>query len=199
MTSLLFIFGVLIQKFGTLPAYILPIGFVSLTTLIFGSFFGMRHKIDAKGVQIMIMFLLSVLCALLGTPVIVGILQFFLEMWGTSLITESMPNGELLIISFMLFFYLIFATVMYFSYSWIQNDASKRLQIFHAVLVCMALSLFMGLSTTYHMFTNLYTFIRGILESLFVYIVPFLVIVVSIVLFALSFKSYQKGLIMTDG
>jgi hypothetical protein len=198
MTSLLFIFGVLIQKFGTLPAYILPIGFVSLTTLIFGSFFGMRHKIDAKGVQIMIMFLLSVLCALLGTPVIVGILQFFLEMWGTSLITEE-SSWSRLGISVALSFSLIFSTVMYFSYSWIKNDASKRLQIFHAVLVCMALSLFMGLSTTYHMFTNLYTFIRGILESLFVYIVPFLVIVVSIVLFALSFKSYQKGLIMTDG
>ena len=199
ISSLLFMFGLLIQKIPVvLPVYVLPIGFVSLTTLLFGSFFGMRHKIDAKWVQIMIMFLLSVLCSLLGTPVIVGMLQFFLEIFGMSLITEN-SSWLGLGISVVLSFFLIFSFVMYFSLTWINNDASKRIQIFNAVLVCMALSLFMGLSTTYHMFTNLYTFIRGILESLFVYIVPFLVIVVSIVLFALSFKSYQKGLIMTDG
>lgn len=198
ISSLLFMFGLLIQKIPVvLPVSVLSIGFVLLTTLLFGSFFGMRHKIDAKGVQIMIMFLLSVLCSFLGTPVIVGMLQFFLEICGTSLIIDESWLG--LGISVVLSFFLIFSFVMYFSVTWINNDASKRIQIFNAVLVCMALSLFMGLSTTYHMFTNLYTFIRGILESLFVYIVPFLVIVVSIVLFALSFKSYQKGLIMTDG
>ena len=168
--------------------------FFLFVILIFGSFFGKRDSLDPRSVQLLIMFLLSVLCSILGTPVLVGLIQFILELSGYSL-----NEGTSLLYCFGVCFALLFSIVMSYGKQWIMDDAYKRIQIFNAVLVCMAVSLFIGLSTTYNMFTNAYNVFRFLIEAVFVFIVPLLIVILSLILFAFAFKSYQKGLIMTDG
>jgi len=195
------------SKFFSFGSFLKIIYFL-LVILIFGLFFGYRKLLDARSVQLLVMFLLSLLCAALGTPILVGIIQLFLEISGRSLTTNLFESsGSFNIINFvfsipfltLVLFIFLFALVMSLGKQWIQDDAYKRIQIFNAILVCMAVSLFMGLATTYNMFTHVFNIVRFILEGLFVFFVPLLIVLMSIVLFVYSFKSYQKGLVMTDG
>jgi hypothetical protein len=160
--------------------------------LIFGTLFAKRKSLSSQNVKVLVMFLLALLCSALGTPVLMGMIQFILELSGQSLV-DFLPQTASGI------FVLLFVIVMFFGKKWIHDDAYKRIQILNAVLVCMSASLFMGLSTTYNMFTNAFYLIRFIFEAVFVFIVPLLIVIMSFILFMFAFKSHQKGLIMTDG
>jgi hypothetical protein len=75
----------------------------------------------------------------------------------------------------------------------------KGMRLFNAVLVTMAVSLFISLTPNYNMFTNLYQFIKTILELLLVYIVPIGSVGLSLALFVLSYKNHHKKIYQTDG
>ena len=75
----------------------------------------------------------------------------------------------------------------------------KGIRLFNAVLVTMAVSLFISLTPNYNMFTNLYQFIKIILELLLVYIVPIGSIGMALALFILSYKNHHKKIYQTDG
>ena len=184
-------FGLFSGRFALVSKIALPL--INIT--IWGLFFGFRRILDENGVKKLIMSLLSLLFSFLGTPVIIGIIQFFLEFIGKSLSF----HWSILPLLMLCIFVSLFSIALSLGFVWIDNDESKQLQIFNAILVCMAVSLFVGLSTTYNVFTNLYNLIRIILEGVFVYIVPLLVVILSIVLFIFSLKIYQKDLISTDG
>lgn len=191
------IFGLFSPRFALVSKIALPL--INIT--IWGLFFGFRRILDENGVKKLIMGLLALLFSFLGTPVIIGIIQFFLEF-----LKMSWNNGDICVFgltkSFVIFMGIalfLFCIAFFVGLVCIDTDDSKTLQIFNAILVCMAVSLFVGLSTTYNMFTNLYNLIRIILEGVFVYIVPLLVVILSIVLFIFSLKIYQKDLISTDG
>jgi hypothetical protein len=196
MSFLLFAFFRCIQYLGEGVRTFVKYAFFPLVILMFGIFFGLRKTFTVQGVQKLIMFLIAILLASLGTPVIFAIAQLILEIFGRSLNSPDFFIGKIAfgIIGFLILFLLTFV----YGTKWIIKDSFKNLQIMNAILVCMAISLFVGLTPSYMVFTNLYKLCRFIIEALLVYIVPLLTVVLSLVLFSYSLKSRQKGL-ATDG
>jgi hypothetical protein len=192
------LYGVLrcLQQIGEGARTIVKFAFIPLVILIFGLFFGLRKTISTDGVQKMIMFLLAFLLSSLGTPVVVGISQMFLEIGGMSL--NSPDFFYIKAVIGLLVFLTLFLLSFIYGIKWITEDSFKNLQIMNAILVCMAVSLFIGLTPSYTVFTNIYRLVKFIIESLLVYVVPLLIVILSLVLFIYSFKNRQKGLI-TDG
>lgn len=192
------LYGVLrcLQQISEGVRTVVKFAFVPLVILIFGLFFGLRKTISTDGVQKMIMFLLAFLMSSLGTPVVIGISQMFLEIGGMSL---NSPDFFYIKSAIGLFVFLtIFLMSFLYGIKWISEDSFKNLQIMNAILVCMAVSLFVGLTPSYAVFTNIYSLVKFIIEALLVYVVPLLVMILSLVLFIYSLKNRQKGLI-TDG
>ena len=196
LSFILFVFFRCIQQLGEGVRTFVKYAFFPLVILLFGLFFGLRKTLNVQGVQKLIMFLIAILLASLGTPVIFAIVQLILEIFGSTLNTLDFFYGKVAfgIIGFLTLFLLAFI----YGTKWIEKDSFKNIQIMNAVLVCMAISLFVGLTPTYMIFTNIYNLCRFIIETLLVYIVPVLIVVLSIVLFVYSFKNRQKGLV-TDG
>ena len=75
---------------------------------------------------------------------------------------------------------------------WIGNHNGKPMQMFNVVMVCMALSLFIGLSTSYPVSNLLYHSIKNIMEIVLVFIAPIAIVVLSIVQFLFAFKNHEK-------
>ena len=82
---------------------------------------------------------------------------------------------------------------------WFVEGNDKQIRLFNALLITMAVSLFIGLSAYYNMFTNLYKFIKTIIETILVYVAPIAVVVLSLVLFIFSMKNHDKYILKTDG
>jgi len=68
----------------------------------------------------------------------------------------------------------------------------KSMKMFIVVLVCMTISLFMSLISEYNMFTNLYKFIKILMEIVLVYLAPITVVILSIIQFVYSLRNHQK-------
>ena len=192
----LYIFLRFLQQFGEGVRTFVKFAFFPLVILIFGLFFGFRKKIKVGGVQKMIMGLLAVLMASLGTPVIITIVQLLFEIIGMTLNSTDYFYAKIVI--GLLVFLTLFLVTFIFGSKWITKDSFKNLQIMNAILVCMAVSLFVGMTPTYMVFTNIYSFVKFLIEALLVYVVPLMIVILSIVLFIYSLKSRRKGL-KTDG
>ena len=89
-------------------------------------------------------------------------------------------------------FFILLLIIFSMSLVWISKDAVTNFKIFNAVLITMAVSLFMGLSTHYNIFTNLYTFLRFIIEHILVYLAPITILVLSIVQFTFAMRNHKK-------
>ena len=169
---------------------VIKYSFLSILIGIFGIMFGMLRKTMSEvGIQKLIMFLKSAVISLLGTPVLIGIMQIISEIFGQSLHSLSFPYAILLGSS--LFLILLFS--VFFR---IHTDSFNNLLV-NALMICMAVSLFISLTPTYLMFTNLYNLLTIVAEGLLVYIVPVLLIVLSLMMLIYSFNAHQ--MIKTDG
>ena len=75
----------------------------------------------------------------------------------------------------------------------------KSMKLINAILVTMTVSLFVSLTPTFNMFTNLYKTIKMILETLMVYIVPIGSVIIALVLFIFAYENHHKNIVHTDG
>lgn len=178
--------------------------------IIFASMFGKKFDIlpDSASVKSLIFFFLSIVFGLLGTPVILGILQIFTEtgifelpikafseMLGTPIsYARTLNVGSLLNVLFMLIF--LFLTFFIFGFgmknNWVSNDNGKSMTMFNVILVCMALSLYVGLSTSYPISTLLYSMIKNTMEVVLIFIAPLALVILAIVQFIFAFKNHEK-------
>ena len=202
--------------------------FVLFTGLIFGLFFGLRDKIvgSVESVKTLVMFLLAVIFSLLGTPVVLGIMQLFMEsgllggfvgMFSNFFLklanrfrkepldflsldrTLNAGGSFLSILTFLIFIFLLFLIFGAGVDKWFVEGNDKQIRLFNALLITMAVSLFIGLSAYYNMFTNLYKVIKTIIETTLVYVAPIGIVVLSLVLFIFAMKNHDKFLYKTDG
>ena len=174
--------------------------------ILFSSMFAKREDLfpDSYSVKKLVFFLLCIIFASVGTPVVLGLLQLLTEaglltmiqkcwLWlyctfsstsecvSTSLTTLNY-KGVLEILGSLIFIVLLFTLYgLGVDKDWIGNDSGKNMRMFNAVLITMSVSLFIALSTHYNMGTALYTFIKRIMEFVIVYLAPITVVILSIV------------------
>ena len=202
---------------------------VIITIVTFGSFFGARNSIDEKGTKTLIMVLLSIVFSLLGTPVVLGIMQlaaeggmlsnFFVKLvprfrywYGNKYFSETNMkvfyeswDPKTLNTSYWLPFWavvvfcILLLTISLGGLTWFDESNNKQIRLFNALLITMAVSLFIGLSAHYNAFTNLYKIIKAIIETTLVFVAPIGLVVLSLVLFIFAMKNHDKYLYKTDG
>jgi hypothetical protein len=199
-----------LNSFLQLSNTLLQLILTTVTAIIFGSMFGKSKEIlpDATSVKSLIFFFLCIVFSLLGTPVVLGVLQLFTEiglferpiklfvnMFNMQISSAKTLNvGSLLTVLFS----LIFVFLLFFMFGfgmkqdWIGNHNGKPMQMFNVVMVCMALSLFIGLSTSYPVSNLLYNSIKNIMEIVLVFIAPIAIVVLSVVQFLFAFKNQEK-------
>jgi hypothetical protein len=193
----LFLYICLLQV-GEVFRTFVKFAFLPLLVLIFGLFFGLRKTFDVLGVQNLIMFLIALLLAFLGTPVIIALVQLLCEIRGWSLNSNHFPPVYIASLFGVFVFLPLFLLTFILGMKWVADDSFKNLQMMNVIIVCMAVSSFVSLTPAYTVFTNMYNVIKFIIEVLLIYIVPLLIVVLSLVLFIFSLKNRNGGLV-TDG
>jgi hypothetical protein len=191
--TMLFFFMISIPKNITLG-----MSFVCMV-VYFAVFFERKNKIfqSRKKLQQMIYFFLCLIFAFLGTPPAISLIELGLRLGNQSLINfkMAMPIAVLVIFAFLLFFMYGYGV----DKKWIFNDEGKPFKTFLAVMITMAISLFMALSMQFNILTALYTFIASMLKLILKYIAPIGLISFIIVQFIYTFKNYQIFKRKTDG
>lgn len=185
------------------------------TIMFFSIFFAQRHNVlpDSFSVKKLIFFLLCIVFSLLGTPVVMAILQLFAEMGAISSMQKLYmffkcmgktdcnyteirtlnTNRVLSVLSCIVGIVLLFTVYgLGVDKKWVSNDSGKSFLMFNVVLVTMAISLFMALSTQYRLGSTLYKYIKSLIEFVLVYIAPLGISVFSIVQMYFAFENYKK-------
>lgn len=183
--------------------------------IFFATFFAKREEIfpDSLSVKKWIFFLLSVVFGLIGTPVILAIMQLFTEaglftiftnmyssltsFWsGTRTYSDvrTLNTGGLLqYLAFAVFIILTFVVYgLGTTENWLDKHRGKSFLMFLSVLVCMAISLFMALSTHFSMTMGLYNVLKTLIENVLVYLAPLTIVVLSIIQLVFAFQNHRK-------
>lgn len=200
----------LANSFTNMPKVVLQMLGVVVVAIIFGTLFGKSKEIlpNSYSVKALIFFFLCVVFGMLGTPVILGIVQLFTEiglfekpiqifanMMNTEIpFAKTLNIGGLLGILFA--FVFIFLTFLLFGLgmknSWLENVDGKPILMFNVVLVCMAISLYVATSTSYAVSELLYNFIKNIMEIVLVFVAPIAIVILSIVQFIFAYQNNEK-------
>ena len=169
-----------------------------IIALVFGLFYGLRHTLkDRKNkTKKLVLSTISLIFALVGTPVVMAIMQLGLTLNDSSLNSYTREhNANKLSISFGFIFLVLFLfSTIYSTTKLIHN--LKSLKMYIVVLICMTISLFMSLTSQYSMFTMLYKMAKLVIEGVIVYLAPITAVALSIVQFVFSLENHQKYLNM---
>lgn len=184
--------------------------------LFFGCFFGKRKEMfpDIFSIKKLIYFLLCIVFTMVGTPVVLGVLQLIVEsgiLDGVmrfclnilnsltkgnasypmleTLNTNGLLGGSAFVISITLLFTMFGLGL---DKKWVVDSNGKSMQMFLATLITMSVAMFAALNTRYKVCTALYTFIKSIVELVIVFLAPATMVALSIVLFVFSYKNYMK-------
>jgi len=153
-----------------------------------------------ENLQKIIYFFFCLIFAFLGTPPAIGLIEVGMRLanqslnkkvWGVNLLSISVG----FIFTFLLFFLYGYGI----DKKWVFNDEGKPFKTFLAVMITMAISLFMALSTQFNMLTALYTGVVSLLKLVLKYLAPIGLISFIIVQFIFTFKNYQQFKRKTDG
>lgn len=163
---------------------------------------------NKNSVKHLIYYLLCVIFALVGTPVVLAALQLLVGTGLLSIVQKICSNlfahpppvlstlnynGILEGSAVVIFTVLMFA--MYaigVDKKWLSSANDKSIQMFLVTLVTMTISLFTALNTKYRVSLGLYEWIKAILQFLLVYVAPLLLTVLAIVQFIFSYTNYMK-------
>jgi len=192
------VFFFLIGHFLSIPKnYTLGMSFVSMV-VYFAVFFKEKNKIfeSKEKLQKIIYFFLCLIFTILGTPPAIGLIELGLRLGNITLNNNyGLPITSIIIFTFLLFFMYGYGI----DKKWVFNDEGKPFKTFLAVMITMAISLFMALSTQFNILTALYTGIASALKLILKYIAPIGLISFIIVQFIFTFKNYQIYKRQTDG
>jgi len=197
----IFVWSFLISIISIYTVYKLPIyktlKQISIPTIIaltFGLFYGLRNTIkDRKNkTKKLVMSVISLFFAIVGTPVVMAIFQLICSIFNISLNSsyEIFGISTLSFVYLLIFIALFLFSAIYSSRKLLKN--LKSMKMFIVVLVCMTISLFMSLMSEYNMFTNLYKFLKILIEIVLVYLAPIAVVILSIIQFVYSIRNHQK-------
>ena len=218
-------------KMGTTMSFAVSIA------LIFGLTYGLQHTMNEQAVESVVGVLLSMIFAFLGTPVLMGLMQLFMEggfigsligLFGNFFIkvannirkffnlgdpwsffpisrTLNMFDSSFILKMSIGVFVALFLVMLFVGLgitglldnSYVQDV--KSMKLINAILVTMAVSLFVSLTPSFNMFTNLYKTIKMILETLMVYIIPIGSVIIALVLFIFAYQNHHKNIVHTDG
>ena len=171
--------------------------FLPAIVTMYGIVFSLRKSISKTRIQQILIFLESVGFSLLGTPVVIGIIQLCADFLGLSL---QSPLTFPYIFSFVVLLFLtILSSIFTLGLKWIHKDSYKNFKLLNALIICMAVSLFISLTPTYMMFSNLFNLLKIIIEGLLVFIVPSVIVILSGFLLQLAYNTFQLRLVKTDG
>ena len=213
----LFMYGIYIYK--NLPKIFLQAGVPLGSILFIACLFGDRKNAfpTSYSVKNLIFFLLSVLFGLTGTPVVLSILQLLMDVGlftglyrllvflysgltfnRGQLVNYKIPptlnqGSSLTVLSGIIFTILTF--IIYglgLGNKWLDNADGKSFMMFLVVLICMSISLFMALSTSFPILSSLFTFFHKIAQIVLLFIAPLAIFLFAIVQFALSLKNHNK-------
>ena len=171
-------------------AYITPV----IISLTFGLFYGLRNTIkDRKNkTKKLVMSVISLIFAFVGTPAAMGIIQMILFIGNTTLnLPYNFLGMSVLFWTYVIIFITLFLFATIYSSKKLLHNL-KSMKMFIVVLVCMTISLYMSLMSEYNMFTNLYKFIKILMEIVLVYLAPITVVILSIIQFVYSLRNHQK-------
>ena len=213
---LIFIFALFMYLFK-LPKVFLQAGVPLGSILFIACLFGDRKNAfpTSYSVKNLIFFLLSVLFGLTGTPVVLSILQLlmdaglftslyriFMGFWKgfnrDKLVNYKFPptlneGSSLTVLSGIIFIILTFTIYgLGLGNKWLDNADGKSFMMFLVVLICMSISLFMALSTSFPILSSLFTFFHKIAQIVLLFIAPLAIFLFAIVQFALSLKNHNK-------
>lgn len=184
--------------------------------LTFASLFGERYKLfpDSKSVKKLVFFLMCILFAILGTPVVLAFFQLCAEMGVFATIQKifaylfcvrsggtnctytpmyTLNNGWLGTLAGLIGTALLF--MMYglgVDKNWVDNLSRKPMLMFNVILICMAVSLGMALMTHYKLGLAVYEVVKNIIQMILLYLAPLAILVLSIVQFQFSYQNYEK-------
>ena len=170
----------------------------SIIALVFGLFYGLRDTLkDSKNkTKKLVLSTISLIFALVGTPVVMAIMQLGLTLNDSSLNSYTREhNANKLSISFGFIFLVLFLFSTIYSTTKLLKNL-KSLKMYIVVLICMTISLFMSLTSQYSMFTMLYKMAKLVIEGVIVYLAPITAVALSIVQFVFSLENHQKYLNM---
>ena len=165
-----------------------------IISLTFGLFYGLRNTIKDKKnkTKKLVMSVISLIFAFVGTPAAMGIIQLILSMGNTSLnLPYKFLGMSVLFLTYVIIFITLFLFATIYSSQKLLHNL-KSMKMFIVVLVCMTISLFMSLMSEYNMFTNLYKFIKILMEIVLVYLAPITVVILSIIQFVYSLRNHKK-------
>ena len=185
---------------------------LSLFAIVFGN--SMKILPDIPSVKTAIFALLAIVFSLVGTPIILVILQIFAEMnllkypieWVSNLYsqvsgkpvsfsyTNTLNSGSLLSNLFVLISLFCFAFIFGYGlhHNWLSSENTKPFLLFNAILICMGVSLYVGFSSCFPTGTILYTVLKNMFDFILLFGAPIILIILSIVQFIFAFKNYQK-------
>jgi hypothetical protein len=169
----------------------------------FAVFFKKKDKIfkSKQKLQKIIYFFLCLIFAFLGTPPAISLVELGLR-FANQTLNKPFYGGlnSLAVASVFVFVFLLFFMYGYgVDKKWVFNDEGRPFKTFLAVMITMAISLFMAFSMHYNILTVLYTAIASILKLILKYIAPIGLISFIIVQFIFTFKNYQIFKRKTDG
>lgn len=215
--SIILAFGLnFIQKMTSISKTALQIFGSILVLSLFAVIFGNSMKIlpDTMAVKTAIFALLAIVFALVGTPIVLVILQIFAEMsflklpmeWfgqvyssisGTSTnfsYSTTLNNGPWLTILFALIFIFWFSFIFGFGlkHNWLSGNNTKPFLLFNAILISMGVSLYFGFSSCFPVGTILYSVLKNVIDFILLFAAPIILIILSVVQFFLAFKNNQK-------
>jgi hypothetical protein len=194
------------------------------TIIIFALFYKKKNAIfkTVDKLKECIFFFLCLIFGIVGTPVAVTVVEILLLMFDRSLGRQWVLGW----VSGILFFFL---TIFLFTYgkkegymrvlksriderglihtrnhryykqNWIKHDDDVPFKTFIAILISMAIGVFMGLATEYPMFKFLHNVIGAPIWFVLKYLAPLAIVALAIVQFIFAYKNFQVTKYTTDG
>lgn len=111
-------------------------------------------------------------------------------------VTPTLNKGSSLTILSIIIFIILTLTIYSIGLGseWLKhaNVDGKSFMMFLVVLICMSISLFMALSTSFPILSSLFTFFHKIAQIVLLFIAPLAIFLFAIVQFALSLKNHNK-------
>jgi type IV secretory pathway TrbL component len=89
--------------------------------------------------------------------------------------------------------------VEYTKKNWILHEDDLPFKTFLSILITMTISLFIGLSAHYDMFTFLYNLVSYPMKFILMYLAPITILGLVLVQFVFAYKNYQITKYYTDG
>jgi len=189
--------------------------------------FNKQSMNNAIGTRSLVFLCLSSIFAALGVPPVIAIVDMTYKLISPIFVNNPPPQYKLLsflsiaVFAFLVAFLVGYGTssgtfqttsthinknglvattgVTYDKKNWATDDDARPLLTFIAVLITMAVSLFMAFSVRYPLASTLYNILAYFLQIIIDFLAPLAMLVLVLVQFVLAYQNYSKTKFRADG